>query len=95
MLTRSARWIRDQLAFLAVLAVLAAAFGYLVVESGRWGRMSGGVAVALLLAGVLRGALPTRLVGMLAIRGRTVDTVTFLLLGGLVLAIDIRLHSGT
>jgi Protein of unknown function (DUF3017) len=46
----------------------------------------------VLLAGVLRGALPTRWIGLLAVRARWVDTVSYLLLGGLILAVDIRLH---
>jgi hypothetical protein len=86
------RWIGDQAAFLVVLAALASAFVYLVIDPGRWGRGSAVVAVAVLLAAVLRGALPTRWIGLLAVRARWVDTVSYLLLGGLILAVDIRLH---
>jgi Protein of unknown function (DUF3017) len=92
-LGRTLRWIRAQIAFLAVLAVLAAAFGYLIVEPGRWGRGSGVIAVAVLLAGLLRGTLSTARVGLLAVRSRTIDTVLYLALGGLVLAVDLRLHA--
>jgi hypothetical protein len=91
-LGRGLRWIREQVAFLLVLVVLAAPFVYLIFARGRWGRASGVMAVALLLAGALRGALPTRFVGLLAVRARWVDTVLYLLLGGLILTVDIRLH---
>jgi hypothetical protein len=86
-------WVREQLAFLVVLAGLVAAFGYLVLEPGRWGRATGGIAATVLLAGVLRLVLPTDRVGSLAVRSRTIDTATCLALGGLLLAVDLRLHS--
>jgi hypothetical protein len=92
-LGRAGRWVAAQLAFLAVVALLAAAFGYLVVEPGRWGRVSGLVAVAVLLAGLLRTAVPTAYVGLLAVRARWVDAVLYFALGGLILALDIRLHA--
>jgi hypothetical protein len=91
-LGRAARWIREQIAFLLVLAILIAAFVYLIIQPGRWGRGAGVVSVAVLSAGLLRLLLPSDRVGMLAVRGRIVDTVCFLLLGGLILAVDIRLH---
>jgi hypothetical protein len=91
-LGRVLRWLAEQAAFLAVLVVLAAAFGYLIVVPGRWGRGSGVVAVAVLFAGVLRTVLPTARVGLLAVRARWVDCVSYLVLGGLILAVDIRLH---
>jgi hypothetical protein len=86
-------WIVEQLAFLAVLITLGAAFGYLLIEPGRWGRGSGVVSVAVLLAGVLRAVLPPSRVGLLAVRSRWLDVASYLLLGGLILAVDIRLHS--
>jgi hypothetical protein len=92
-LTRALRWINEQLAFLVVLVVLAAAFGYLIVEPGRWGRTSGVVAVAVLLAGVLRAVLPAGRVGMLAVRSRWFDAACYLALGGVILAVDLRLHA--
>jgi Protein of unknown function (DUF3017) len=91
---RGARaWVREQAALLVVIAGLAAGFGYLVLESGRWGRATGVIAVVVLLAGVLRLVLPTGRVGALAVRSRAMDTVTCLVLGGLLLALDLRLHS--
>ena len=93
MLARAWRWILSQVAFLVVIAVLAAAFLYLLIVPGRWGRVSGVVAVAVLLAGAIRAALPTSRVGLLAVRARWIDAVLYLALGGLILAVDIRLHT--
>jgi hypothetical protein len=81
-----------QVPFLIVLVVLFAAFVYLLVVPGRWGRVSGVVAVAVLLAGLLRAVLPTPRAGLLAVRARWIDTVLYLALGGLILGLDIRLH---
>ncbi len=92
MLLRAWRWVWSQAAFLTVLAVLAAAFGYLLLVPGRWGRVSGVVAVAMILAGVLRVSLPTARAGLLAVRARWIDAALYLALGGLILAVDIRLH---
>jgi hypothetical protein len=89
---RVLRYVREQFAFLLVLALLVASLLYLTVDSGRWGRASGGVAVAVLLAGVFRLVLPGDRAGLLAIRGRVVDSVTFLVLGAVILGIDVRLH---
>ncbi len=93
MLARAVAWIREQFAFLLVLVGLALAFGYLLVDPGRWSRSTGIMAVSVLLAGVLRMTLPTGLVGSLAVRGRMFDTAGYLLLGALMLVVDIRLHS--
>ena len=91
-LGRGARWVRGESAFCVVVLVLLVAVVYLLVEPGRWGRSCGGVAVALLLGAVLRALVPTRYAGLLAVRSRVADTVVYLVLGGLILAIDIRLH---
>jgi len=87
------RWIKSQVAFLIVSGLLATAFLYLLVVPGRWGRVSGVVAVAMLLAGVIRAALPTARVGLLAVRARWIDAALYFALGGLILAVDIRLHA--
>jgi hypothetical protein len=92
-LHRTWRWVADQFALLAVLALLAAALIYLVLEPGRWGRASGGVAVAVLVAGALRAVVPPSRVGLLAVRSRWFDTAVYLVLGGVILAVDIRLHA--
>ena len=91
MLGRAARWTVEQAAFLTVLLGLAAAFVFLLAESGRWRASTGAMAVVLLYAGGLRLVLPTSRAGLLAVRGRVVDTISCLLLGGVILAVDIRL----
>ena len=93
MLTRILRWVAGQAAFLAVFVVLASAFVYLLIEPGRWGRTSGVVAVAVLLAALLRAVLSDPRAGMLAVRSRWLDAACYLALGGVILAIDLRLHA--
>jgi hypothetical protein len=92
-LGRALRWIVAQLAFLAVVVVLASAFGYLLLEPHRTARVSGLFAAAMLLAGLVRAVLPESRVGLLAVRSRWVDTVLYLALGGVILGLDIRLHT--
>jgi hypothetical protein len=92
-LNRALQWIIEQVAFLAVLLLLGLAFGYLIVDPGRWGRGSGVISVAVLLAGLLRALLPARRVGMLAVRSRWLDAACYLAIGGAILAVDIRLHT--
>jgi hypothetical protein len=87
------RWVTAQLAFLAVLAVLAAAFCYLLVDPNRTARVTGLFAAAMLFAGVLRAVVPEARVGLLAVRSRWVDVVVYLALGGVILGLDIRLHA--
>jgi Protein of unknown function (DUF3017) len=86
-------WISEQLASAFVLVVLAAGFGYLLVDPGRWRRSSGVIAVAVLLAAVLRAVLPPSWAGLLAVRSRWLDVAIYLALGGLILAVDIQLHA--
>jgi len=86
-------WVQEQLVFLVVLVVLAGAFSYLLLEPGRWGRATGVIAVALLLAALARAAAPTSWVGLLAVRGRAFDTLCYAFLGAALLAVDIRLHA--
>jgi len=92
-LGRGWRWVCEQLAFLIVLAGVAAAFVYLLVEPGHWRRGTAAIAAAVLVAAVLRIAAPTARVGLLAVRSRGVDGLCYLLLGGLILAVDLRLQS--
>jgi hypothetical protein len=84
-LARALRWTVAQLAFLAVLALFAVAFCYLLAAPHRTGRVTGLFAAAMLLAGVERAVLPTGRVGLLAVRSRWVDVVLYLLIGGVIL----------
>jgi hypothetical protein len=85
-------WVREQFAFLLVLVVLLVSLAYLLVEPGRWGRATIGVASALLLGGLARLVLPSVRAGLLAVRGRVFDAACYLVLGGVLLAVEIRLH---
>jgi hypothetical protein len=46
----------------------------------------------LVLAGVLRLVLPAAQVGLLNVRGRVRDALTYLFIGGLILGVAIHLH---
>jgi hypothetical protein len=92
-LGRWRRWAAEQSAFLIVLAGVALAFGYLLVQPGHWRRGTAAIAVVVLVAGLARLVLPAARVGSLAVRSRAVDTVIYLVLGGLILAVDLRLHT--
>jgi hypothetical protein len=82
---------RAQAPFLAVLAVLVGAYVYLLVTPDHWRRGSGAIAVAMLLAAVLRACLSAPHAGWLAVRGRWRDTACYLGLGALILIAAIKL----
>ena len=86
------RRVRAQAPFLLVLAIVLAVFVYLTIAPGHWVRGTGMIAVAMLLAAVLRFALPAPRAGLLAVRGRWWDSFCYLALGAAILIIDIRLR---
>ena len=86
------RRIRAQGPFLLVVALLAAAFGYMTVEPGHWVRGTSAISAAMLVAGGLRLTLPEARAGMLAVRGRWWDALCNLTLGVLILLVSIRLR---
>ncbi len=67
---------------LAVLAGFAASVGLVAMHYWRRGVLVCGI--ALLAGGFLRLVLPTRRVGVLAVRGRTTDVVSLGTLGAAV-----------
>jgi len=83
--------LRRQVPYVLCLVVLAASLAYLLVEPGHWRRGTCGIAGSLLLAAVLRLSLPAAKVGMLHVRGRAVDTTLYVVAGGLILGLAIRL----
>ena len=91
-LARAWSWTREQIAFLIVAVGVAAGFGYLLVEPAHWRRGTGVISMALLVGAVLRMFVRPSRAGMLAVRGKLVDTLAYILLGGVILAVDIRLH---
>lgn len=84
-------WIREQAAFLLVLLVLLGSFCYLIAAPEHPIRGALGIALAALLAAALRLVLPGGAVGLLAVRGRVVDIVIYVVLGALIVASSIRL----
>ncbi len=93
MLTRAWRWLQEQCAFLAVLATLLAAVCYLLANENEWRPATAIIAAAAVAAGLLRLVLPAGRVGQLAVRGRVFDVVCYLVMGGAMLAVDIRLRA--
>lgn len=85
--------IKAQAPFLVVFALVLAAFGYLLVQPGHWRRGTGILAVAMLLAAVLRLSLSRPRAGLLAVRARWLDATCYFVLGVLILIADIRLRS--
>ena len=69
--------------------LLGVAAGLAVTGAGYWKRGTGLVGASFLLATLLRLFLPDRLVGLLGVRSRVVDTLTLAVLavGTLVLAL--------
>jgi hypothetical protein len=65
---------------------------FVAFQGGRDTARGAGIAgTALLVAGLLRLALPPRYAGQLASRGKAIDVLAFLLLGGGVLGLAIWL----
>ncbi|WP_235947810.1 DUF3017 domain-containing protein [Candidatus Frankia alpina] len=79
------RWLQREMVFASVL--VGVAVGFVLVYQDRWRRGMLVIGVVLALAGLARLALPTRLVGLLAVRGRVFDTVILLLLGASVITL--------
>jgi hypothetical protein len=81
-----------QLPFAVVLLVVAVAA--LRIVQYHWREGAALVGVALLLAGVLRAVLPTERAGLLAIRGKVVDIVTYAGLAAAVLYVALTIIGG-
>jgi hypothetical protein len=58
--------------------LLAVLVGLAAVSQGYWRRGLSLIGLALVIAGVLRGLLPVRRVGLLAVRSRPFDTLLLL-----------------
>jgi Protein of unknown function (DUF3017) len=87
------RRVRAQAPFLLVLGIVVTVFVYLTISPGHWRRGTGAIAVAMLLAAVLRLVLPSPTAGLLAVRGRWFDVCCYAVLGALILIVDIRLRN--
>jgi hypothetical protein len=87
---RQARF--TQLPFAVVLLVVAVAA--LRTVQYHWREGAALIGAALLLAGVLRAVLPTARAGLLAIRGKVVDIVTYAGLAAAVLYVALTIIGG-
>jgi hypothetical protein len=86
------RRVRAQAALTAVLLVVAIAFVRIGLQHWREGTTELGV--ALLLAAVLRAALPDRTAGLLAVRPRRVDVLTYTVFGLVVILVSLTITGG-
>jgi DUF3017 family protein len=79
----------DHLAFVLVFSVTVAAF--VLIISYRWRRGATLLGGALLLAAGLRAILSDRRAGLLAIRGRSVDVLSYTALGLALVAVAVTI----
>ena len=86
------RWVRSELPFTLVVAAFVSAVLYLAVAPEQWRRATLIMAVALLAAGAARLTMSDSRAGLLAVRNRWWDALCYLAFGGVILAVDIRLH---
>jgi hypothetical protein len=86
------RRVRAQAALTAVLVVVAIAFVRIGLQHWREGTTELGL--ALLLAAVLRAALPDRTAGLLAVRPRRVDVATYTAFGLVVILVSLTITGG-
>jgi hypothetical protein len=92
MVGRGFRWLRAELPFVVVVAIVLAAAGYLYANPDHWRRATSAMALGVVVAGLLRLILPTHRAGMLTVRGRLFDTACYLAMGAVIIGVDIRLH---
>lgn len=93
--TEPAGWreaVARHVAFTLVLVV--AAIGVFRLVEYHWREGSVLIAGALLLAAVFRALLPERTAGLLVVRGRPVDVLSYIALGGLMMFVALTLTGG-
>ncbi len=86
------RWIRDEVPFTVVAVLVLCGVGALALWPAHWRPDVAVMALALFVAAVLRAVLPGPRAGVLATRTRAFDVVAYAALGGVILALAIRLH---
>ncbi|MHC1562344.1 DUF3017 domain-containing protein [Actinomycetospora sp. C-140] len=86
------RKVRAHVPFLAVMVVVAIGFTRIGMQHWREGTTELGV--ALLMAGALRASLTRTAAGLLAVRSRRVDIVTYVLFGLVVVAVSLTITGG-
>lgn len=84
--------LRTHLAFAVVLLVAAA--GIVRILEYHWRQGSALIGGTLVLAALFRALLPPRRAGLLAVRGRPVDVLSYAGLGALVLFVALTIQGG-
>jgi hypothetical protein len=90
--TRRRDTLAEYLPLLLVLGVVAA--GLVRIVMYHWREGTSLVGVALLLAATLRALLPSERAGLIAVRGRGVDVLSYAGLGLLVMAVSLTIVGG-
>jgi hypothetical protein len=86
-------WVRTQAPFVVVCLLMLGGVAVLALVPGHWRPAAALFAAGLLAAALFRMVLPSGRAGMLVVRkARWWDTVCYLVMGGVVLALDIRLR---
>jgi Protein of unknown function (DUF3017) len=83
--------LHDEAPFILVLAIGAAGLCTVIIASQHWLRGVLIIASSLLIAAAARFMLPSRRVGLLAVRGRFFDTACYLALGGAIVLFGLLL----
>ncbi|GLZ44524.1 hypothetical protein Acsp06_07090 [Actinomycetospora sp. NBRC 106375] len=92
---KRAEWRRKVLAHLPFLAVMVVvAIGFTRIGMQHWREGTTELGVALLVAGALRASLTRTAAGLLAVRSRRVDIVTYVLFGLVVVAVSLTITGG-
>jgi hypothetical protein len=76
--------------FLLVMAVVA--IGVLRIVQYHWRQGAVLVGVALLLAAVLRAVLRDERLGLVAVRGRAIDVMTYAAFGTMIIAVAVTIE---
>ena len=84
--------VRAHLPFAVVLAIVAA--GFVRIAQYHWREGSVLVAVALLVAALLRAVLTPEQAGLIVIRSRGVDVLAYTALGALILFVALTITKG-
>jgi thiol:disulfide interchange protein len=84
--------VRTHLGFAVVL--LAAAVGIVRITQYHWRQGAALIGAALVLAALFRAILPARRAGLLAVRGRPVDVLSYAGLGALMLFVALTIQGG-
>ena len=92
MVLQRLRWVREEVPLLLVIIAFVVAVVYLAARPNQWRPATTIMAAALLGAALFRLVLPAGRIGGLAVRRRWWDVVCYAAMGGVILALDLRLR---